>query len=111
MATYDELTANQKGVLNAFVTGIRGLVGGQARQNNHGDALKDDYIAQVSAILSSLNTAEIIPNASGLAGAADLTKEQILELIGHVQGILADYNTSEHRQAWVIACGPANMVG
>ncbi len=109
MATYDDLTANQKGILNAFVTGVRSQVGAQARANTHAEDLKDDYVAQVSAILATLGDAEVIPNASGLAGASDLTKAQVVALIGHIQGLLTDYNTTAHRQQWVVACGPENM--
>lgn len=118
MATYESLSPSQKALLNDMVTLSRSWAGEQARTNNHGEAINTTYNASVSAILASLDAGEVVPNQSGLAGAADLTKEEVITLISHMQNILTDmrthtsgFNTPALRQVWVRAAGAANLIG
>ena len=111
MALYSELTTEQQNLLQAFLNNIRGWSGEQGRTNNHGEAFNDDYNAQVSAIISSLDAAEVIPNTSGLAGAASIVKEDLVSVVAHVQGILTSYNTTAHRQLWTKHAGAVNLLG
>ena len=111
MATYAELTNEQRALLQAFLNNVRAWSGEQARTNNHGDALNTSYNAQVSAIISSLDAAEVIPNTSGLAGAASIVKEDLVSVVSHVQGVLTNYNTTGHRQLWVKLTGAGNLIG
>ena len=118
MATYACLTQEQKDILQASTNLVRSWTGEQARTNNHADAINNDYNAQTVTIINSLDAGEIIPNTSGLSGAASLTKEQYITLISHLQNILSDmsshtfgFNTSALRQAWTIGAGAANMIG
>lgn len=111
MATYNSLTTEQKNILQGFLNFTRAWCGEQARCNNHGDVADTDYNAQVSAIISSLDANEVIPNTSGLAGAASVTKEDLISVVSHVQGILTNYNTSAHRQLWITMAGAGNLVG
>lgn len=118
MATYDSLTAEQKGILSAYLNLIRAWTGEQARANNHADAANSQYNANASAILSTLDTGEIIPNASGLNGASSLTKEEAITLTSHMQNILtnmsshtAGFNTAALRVTWAKATGADNIIG
>ena len=111
MALYDGLTREQKGLLQAFLNNVRAWSGEQARVNNHGEAINTDYTAQVSAIIASLDAGEIIPNSSGLAGAASIVKEDLMSVVAHIQGVLTTYNTPEHREAWVKMAGANNLIG
>ena len=111
MATYAELTTEQKSILDAFVGMVRSWSGEQARTNNHGEAINDDYNAQVSAIITTLDAGALVPNESGLSGAASLTKEDIISIVSHIQGVQTSYNTSGHRQLWTKASGAANLIG
>ena len=111
MATYAELTTEDQALLQSFLNFVRGWSGEQARVNNHGEAANDSYNAQVSAIISSLDAAEVIPNTSGLSGAASIVKEDLVSVVAHVQGILTTYNTSGHRELWVKMAGAANLIG
>lgn len=78
---YQDLTAEQQGVVAEYTRLLRAWCGEQARTNNHGDALNSDY-AQVQAILAELQDADVITDGSGLAGAGQ----------GHSQG--ADNSSS-----------------
>lgn len=107
---YQDLTAEQQGVVAEYTRLLRAWCGEQARTNNHGDALNSDY-AQVQAILAELQDADVITDGSGLAGAGPLTKAEVVSLTAQSQGILATYNTAGVRQAFAKAAGPGNLIG
>jgi hypothetical protein len=107
---YNDLTSDQKNVLSEYVRLLRAWCGEQARTNNHGDALNTDY-SQVQAIMDLLANEDVIADGSGLAGAASLTKAEVVSITAHVQGILSGFNTLGHRQLWAKACGPSNLIG
>lgn len=107
---YNDLTAEQKNVLSEYVRLLRAWSGEQARVNNHAEALNDDY-AQVQAVLDLLANDDVIADGSGLAGAALLTKAEVISITAHMQGILTNYNTAGHRQMWAKAAGPGNLIG
>jgi hypothetical protein len=107
---YAELTAEQKNVLSEYVRLLRAWCGEQARTNNHGQALNSDY-AQVQAVLAELQDTDVITDGSGLAGAGQLTKAEVVSLTAQSQGILATYDTAGLRQAYAKAAGPGNLIG
>ena len=118
MATYDSLSTEDKAILQNMTNMCRSWSGEQARTNNHGEAINTTYNAQVVTILSSLDAGEVVPNTSGLAGAASLTKEQVITLVSHIQNVQTDmsthtngFNTDGLRQVWAIAAGAENLIG
>ena len=111
MATYASLTAEQKGILGALTTQIRAFAGEFAKTNTKAEVLVDDWNAQVSVIVASLDAGEIIPNLSGLAGAASITKEELTVLVAtQLSNLLASYNTDSARELYVKLAGPANII-
>ncbi len=118
MTTYAGLTTEQKSILQNSLNLIRAWAGEQARTNNHGEVINDDYNAQTLTIITELDALEVIPNTSGLAGSASVTKEEMITLVSHVQNIQTDmsshtggFNTSALRQAWIKAAGAENLIG
>lgn len=118
MATYASLTTEQKNILQDMVNLCRAWAGEQARVNNHADAINTTYNAQVVTILSSLDAGEVVPNTSGLRGAASLTKEEVTTLVSHIQNMLtgmgthtSGFNTKTLRQVWAKAAGASNLIG
>lgn len=118
MATYDSLTQEQKDLLANFTNLARSWAGEQGRTNNHADAVDTSWNANISAIVTSLDAGEVIPNASGLKGAQSLTKEEVTTLVSHMQNMLSDmsshtagFNTAALRQVWSKAAGPDNLIG
>jgi hypothetical protein len=107
---FADLTTEQKNVLSDYVRLTRAWCGEQARTNNHADALNCQY-AQVQAILGELGNDDVVTDGSGLSGAMELTKAEIVTLTAHMQGILTNYNTLGHRQMWAKAAGPGNLIG
>lgn len=112
MATYAELTDEQKNVLQTWINLVRSWAGEQARVNNHGAAIDTMYNAQIQAILVSLDNNAIVPNTSGLAGSQSLDVDaEAATIQSHIQGILTTYNTSGHRELWTKAAGAENLIG
>lgn len=107
---WQDLTAEQQGIVAEYVRLLRAWCGEQARTNNHAEALNDGC-ATVQGILGLLDNDDIITDGSGLAGSASLTKGEVISLTAHMQGILTNYNTAGHRQMWAKAAGPANLIG
>ncbi|MFA5053573.1 MAG: hypothetical protein WC565_05925 [Parcubacteria group bacterium] len=108
--SFSELTPEQQNVLGEYVRLLRAWSGEQARTNNHGQALNSDY-AQVQAVLAELQDSDVIADGSGLAGAGQLTKAEVVSLTAQSQGLLASYDQAGQRQAYAKAAGPGNLIG
>ena len=108
---YEDLTIEQQRSLDDFCSMLRPWCGEQAKSQNHCAAINDQYNANVSAIFDLLDAADVIPNKTGLSGAVDLTKNDLISIVSHMQNILSGFNTAGHRQLWTRAAGAANMIG
>ena len=110
MATYEELSPEQKKIVQDYLLVLRPMAGELARTGNHAANVNDQYLATATAVLAEMDAADVIPNMSGLAGAVALTQQEVIDMTGYFQTLLT-INTSDHRQRFVKACGAANMVG
>lgn len=109
MATYAELTQDEKDDIQFVVNQIRAHYGSLARFLLVLDTIRIDAMARgVPALITGLNAGEVIPNTSGLGNAEDLTKEQVDQAITDMNNILTTYNTDARRQAYSIMAGNAN---
>jgi hypothetical protein len=112
MAAYSALTAEQQATLQTWLNLLRSWSGEQAKVNNHADAINTMYNAQIQSILVALDDGAIVPNTSGLAGSVALNVDaEAVTIQSHVQGILTNYNTTDHRQLWAKAAGAPNLIG
>lgn len=107
---WQDLTPDEQNVAAEYVRLLRAWCGEQARVNNHGEALNDDY-AQVQTILDKLAAGDVIEDGSGLAGAGVLIKSEVVTLTATYQGLLTAYNQPGQRQLWAKAAGPGNLIG
>jgi len=107
---FSDLTAEQQATLADYVRLLRAWCGEQARTNNHADALNSQY-AQIQTILGELQSADVVTDGSGLSGAMSLTKDEVVSLTAHFQGVLTSTNDLGHRQMWAKAAGPSNLIG
>lgn len=106
MATYNELTTEQKGILDDFINNQRAFAAQTQRTMNLCASILDAFAAQVSALLDTITDPnEVIPNKSGLAGAGDLTKTEVLANVTSMQQALAAFNTDTQRQGRVKFAG------
>lgn len=112
MATWANLTQEQRDVYSAFERDLRAFCGEFQRLCNKAEQLNDRYNAQILAILADLDDNTIVPNSSGLVGTSSLDSDaDMATLVSHFQGLLTNYNTSGHQQMRAKACGPLNMQG
>lgn len=110
MATWNELTAEQRDVYAAFERDLRAVSGELQRLCNKAAALNTRYTSQMQAILVALDNNTIVPNSSGLAGSSALDSDaEMATLVSHLQGVLTNYNTSGHQEMRAKACGQANV--
>ena len=96
MATYASLTQEEKDTLALADTWIRGALVSLTRFTTDADFdLKLQYWTDnVLPILATLDAPETIPQASGHAGASDLTAAQINAIKAWLAGIDGDMTTN-----------------
>lgn len=112
MASYNELTNEQRDVLQSWLNNLRAVSGELARVCNHMSALDTVYNSQVTTILAALTDNTVVPNTSGLQGAQALDVDaEAVTIMAHFQGVLTNYGTANHRQLWAKACGGSNLIG
>ena len=110
MATWAELTQEQRDVYSTFERDLRSAMGEFQRVCNKFRAINTRYNIQIQGILVALNDNTIVPNSSGLAGSSSLDSDaDMVTLVSYLQGVLTNYNTSGHQEKIALACGQANM--
>lgn len=114
---YADLTVEQKASVQAMCQLVRPLSGELGRLLEKFQAVVSYYSGNVETILGELQASDDVPNESGLAGAQDLTKEQLVNLVGYMitmsatpDGSAGSYNTNYHRALYAKACGPGNLI-
>lgn len=109
MATYDSLSPSDKAVVQNTVNLVRAGAGEIAKVFNHLKAIADDSNA-VNLVLS-VDAADTIPNQSGLAGADDMTRDEIVNLFNLINGIRTTNDTASFRAAASKAAGINALLG
>jgi len=107
MPTYDELSTEDQSVVQATVQLIRATCGSTGRNFNAIAAIADDTNA--IAIISSVTGT--IPNESGLAGADDMTKAELVAIWNDFAAMATTHDTAGNRAAWSKAAGVTNLLG
>jgi hypothetical protein len=112
MATWASLTQAQKDTVQAVVNPVRALAGNFAQLMNDAKDLGLAWNNGASAIVATLDAGESIPNGTGLADAAPLTKDKLVNLVGYYitvgatpDGSSGSYNTNYHRAVYLDAAG------
>ena len=106
MATYNDLTQDDKDKFDYFSNNMRALSGEFAQSIQKVQAIKDYYDANdLSTIIGTIDAAELLPNKTGLAGAVDMTKTDFMSLVANLGTILTTYDTQALRLARVQAAG------
>ena len=109
MPTYDQLSVSDKAVVQSTVQLIRAVCGSTGRGFNSLKAIADDTNA-IDLILT-INAGEIIPNESGLAGADDITRTELVSIWQDLTTMKASHDTPANRAAWSKAAGAPNLLG
>jgi len=110
MATWAELTQEQRDVYLAWENDLRAISGELQRLCNKAAALDARYVSQIQSVLVSLNNNTVVPKTTGLAGASSLDSDaEAVTLHSHLQTLLSTLNTSGHQQMRAKAAGSANV--
>jgi hypothetical protein len=114
---YADLTTEQKESVQAMCQLVRPLSGELGRLLEKFQAVASYYTGNVETILTELQSSDVVPNASGLAGAQDVTKAELVSIVGYFLTLCAtpeassgSYNTDYHRALYAKACGPTNLL-
>lgn len=110
MATFMQLTAEQRNIIAEYVRQKRAMVGEFARLLNKFEALDNMYDGQVVAAWSTLDANGVIADGSGLAGISTLTKAEVQSIATAVQAILSAYQTDALRQLYARMAGMINTI-
>ena len=111
MATYASLTQDEKNQLHALLAQVRAFAGTLARDMHKAQVLDDSWDATISTIVATLDVGAVIPNESGLAGAAPLTREEFEQMMNvNIPALLTTYNTPAARQLYAKYAGPGNII-
>lgn len=109
MATYDSLSNSDKAVVQNTVNLIRAASGERARAWNRQRGIADD--ANAIAIITSIDAGDTIPNTSGLAGADDLTRAEVVALWNLLELDRTANDTTANRNKIAKACGINSTLG
>lgn len=110
MATWANLTQEQRDVYSVFEHDLRSLAGETQRLFNKYASMKSRFDEQMAGILVALDDNTVVPNSSGLAGASSLDSDaDMVAVYNDFTGMLTTYNTAGKQQKRAKACGQANM--
>ena len=94
MATWNELTPEQREIYTAFEHNLRAVHGQFDKLLAEFVEVDNMFTAQIQAILVDLDDNTIVPNTSGLAGSASLDSDaEMVPLVQDCQTALTTYNT------------------
>ena len=109
MALYSSLSDTDKSIVQNAVNMIRGAIGDKAKGWNAVKAIADDTNAV--ALITSVDAGDTIPNTSGLAGADDLTRTEVVALYNLLNNDRTTNDTSPNRAAMSKGAGINAMLG
>ncbi len=109
MATYDSLSAEDKAVVQNVVNLMRAGAGEIGRVFNHYQAIANDTNA--TGLVVSIDAGETIPNTSGLAGADDMTRAELVSMWTDFVAMRSTYDIAANRAAWSKAAGINALLG
>jgi hypothetical protein len=111
MPTFDTLTQSQQDSVSAHLLQVRAIAGELARLLNKADALNMAWINTIYGLVTPLDTASIVLDSTGFAGAQPLTREDVLAHGDNIGKLLANHNTGALRALYVKTVGPTNTTG
>lgn len=103
MATYAELSPSDRAVVDNTVNLIRAAAGNKARAWNQQRAIADDTNAV--ALIVSIDPGGVIPNTSGLAGADDMTRNELVAVWAALEADRTANDTPANRASFSKAAG------
>ena len=110
MATWDSLSQSDKDRVQAALQNIRPLSNEIYQLAQKCGPVISDWNGGTSAIIASLDALEEVPNATSLAGALPLAKENIADNLLSYITTVSGLATTAHRDNIVPAAGAVNVM-
>lgn len=110
MAAWSTLTTNQQSIIINDLLTLRALVAEVVKGINVANGLNYSWTGQSSAIASGLDADTVIPDNTGLAGAASITNTEMAAMMTSVQGFLTAFDTPTLMATYAAFIGSPNMV-
>lgn len=108
MATYNELTAEQKALVDDWQGNLRALLGTLGKVKQWCDTLDGQYNEEVN----TLGITGDVPNHSGLAGSSvEEAYTQLQTWQSYLSTFTTNLGTAAHFDQYVSAAGPDNVQG
>jgi len=119
MATYASLSQAEKDILTELGRLRRPVMGEIARLMNHLVALWDYYNTHASAVLTTVDNTEVVPDNSGLQNGNPITKAEIVTNMSYADHLTntaapttgSGFNTATHRLNYQRDAGADSIVG
>lgn len=106
MATWAELTPEQRDQYEAWEKDLRSFHADFHKLIARGNNIKTFYDAEISAVLVALDDNTLVPNSSGLQGASSLDSDaEAVALQSHINDLLTTFDTVGHKQLRAKAAG------
>jgi hypothetical protein len=108
MATYASYTQNQKDIVDNTAEEIRGAAISLLKIWELVERIAGD--ANAVALMTGLDVGEILANRKGRAGAADLTRTEVVNLYNLLNGIRTTNDTAANRNLITKATGITSLL-
>ena len=109
MGLYNDLSPSDKAVVQNTANLIRASIGSLGNGWNVIKAIADD--ANAVALVTSIDAGDTIPNTSGLAGADDMTRTELVAMYNLLKSIRDTNDTTNNRNAMSKAAGINALLG
>lgn len=109
MALYSSLPDGDKAIVQNMANQVRAAIAAKARGWNLVKAIADDTNAV--GLVTSIDAGDTIPNTSGLAGADDLTRTELVALYTLLNNDRTTNDTAQNRAAMSKAAGINALLG
>lgn len=111
MLQFIELTDAERDQIAAFNCVYRPMMGEVARMLAKMTVLTDSWQATVLLAVDRLAADAVVPSTTDLAGASDMTAQQMKDSLVDFQIAVDTFNTAQKRQTYVLAAGLPNTIG
>lgn len=95
MPMWDKLGDNEREAVQSLANALRGAAVTMGSLTKQGQVISAAWNSGINGLVGSLDSDEVIPNASGLAGARDLTAAEIVVFVGYMVAISDPSNIKE----------------
>lgn len=107
---YEDLTPEEQAAIDSWLQIVRPAIGMAAKMLSQAEMAMAQYESQAQAAVGKLSPGSTVPNKTGLADASAVSKEDIVDVAGNLNALIAAYTTAANRQQHIRFAGVNAMV-